>query len=487
MDLQKPKEWFWLNKNFNNYFFGGILKKLILFIIAMVLVSGVSYSQLPNQGTVLLGQKDEHGNGYSALWGYKAPNGREYAILGCNTGTAFIDITDSTNIRECDFVTGVTSNWREMKVFSNYAYVVSEGTNSRLQIFDLQYLPDSVRLVSTYSYTNYTKTHTISQSGPYLYLNGGNVTFGSSNQGGLTILDLTNPAAPVKRGTWGDQYVHDARIIDDTIYACNIYTAPQGTASVYVIAATNKDNLTNVASWVNNPNPFPHNCALTTDKRYIYTTDETSSPNGKLKIWNRENLQNVTYVGQWLPTGITTAIVHNVEIYGNTAVIAHYTAGVRILNITNPTTPVEVAWYDTYTTNNSSNFSGCWGIFMFPSGKIIASDISGGLFVIRPTVTVPTGTGNNTSTIPGEYKLAQNYPNPFNPSTTIEFSIPKSEYVSVRVFDAVGRQVGVLMDEYKTAGSHKINYDAGRLSSGVYYYTLSAGSYKETKRMTLVK
>jgi hypothetical protein len=131
------------------------------------------------------------------MLGYVAPNGREYAILGCQTGTAFIDITDTTNIHEVDFVTGVTSGWREMKVFSNYAYVVSEGTNSRLQIINLQYLPDSVSLVNTWNYPNYTRTHSISQSGPYLYLNGGNNTSGGTDPGGVTAVDITNPA-PVK-------------------------------------------------------------------------------------------------------------------------------------------------------------------------------------------------------------------------------------------------------------------------------------------------
>lgn len=455
-----------------------IIISTILFFIATK-----AFGQLPNNNTVLLAQKNEHGSSYSACWGYTAPNGREYAILGCNTGTAFIDITDTANIHEVDFVTGVTSGWREMKVFSNYAYVVSEGTNSRLQIINMQYLPDSVSLVNTFAYGSYTKTHSISQSGPYIYLNGGNNTMGlGSDPGGLSILDVTNPANPVKRGSWANFYVHDSRIVNDTIYACNIYDPP-GTISV--INAINKDALSTVGSWVNSPNQFPHNCALPNDRRYIYTTDETSTPNGKLKVWNKQNLSNVTLVTTWMPTGITTAIVHNVEIYGNLAVIAHYRAGIRILNITNPTAPVEIAWYDTFPSSNSNSFSGCWGVFMFPSGKIIGSDISGGLFVIK-MITNPVGIGNNQN-IPDEFSLRQNYPNPFNPSTTIEYSIPENTHVSLRVFDALGRQVGLLVDEYRLAGKHSINYDASMLSSGIYYYSVTAGAYKETRKMTLVK
>ncbi len=458
------------------------MKKFIIAFVLFLLTFGVNYSQLPNQNTILLAQKDEHGNGYSALWGYAGPNGREYAILGCNTGTAFYDITDTANIHEVDFVTGVTSNWREMKVFSSYAYVVSEGTNSRLQIIALQYLPDSVSLVSTYSYTGYSNTHSISQSGPYLYLNGGNNTVGGSEQGGITILDITNPQSPVKRGQWSDLYVHDCRILNDTIYAANIFDGP-----ISVINAANKDNLVNINSWLNNPNPFPHNCAIANDRRFIYTTDETSSPNGKLKVWNKSNLNNVILVTSWQPTGITTAIVHNVEIYNNLAVVAHYTAGVRILNITDPTSPQEIAWYDTFPTNNNAQFSGCWGVFMFPSsGKIIASNIGEGLFVIKIGNPVTGITGNQN--IPSKFSLNQNYPNPFNPSTTIEYNIPKSSYVTLKVYDVLGRQVALLADEFKIAGSYKMNFDASRLSSGVYYYTINTDNgFIETKKMMMIK
>src|SRR5690349_4472939 len=115
----------------------------ILFILAAFL-SQEGYSQLANSNMYLLKNDNRHApvNGtnayYSALWGYKAPNGREYALLGCDSGTAFVDITDSANIHEVDFQPGLISDWREMKTYSHYAYIVSEATNSRLQIVDLQ-------------------------------------------------------------------------------------------------------------------------------------------------------------------------------------------------------------------------------------------------------------------------------------------------------------------------------------------------------------
>lgn len=454
------------------------------FILSIIFLSiNFSYSQLPNQNTYLLKNLDAHGSSYSACWGYNAPDGREYAILGCNTGTAFIDITDSANIREVDYVSGLTSIWREMKVYSHYAYIVSEATNSRLQIVDLQYLPDSVSLVNTWSYSGYTKTHSISQSGHYIYLNGGN----SALNGGVTILDVIDPVNPVKMGQWTPLYVHDCRILNDTIWAANIYTGQTS-----IIDATNKNSLQTVRTWQSYPQSTvsTHNCAFSANKKYLYTTNELTSPNGKLNVWDIHDLNSITFVREWMPTNISTAVVHNIETYGNIAVIAHYSAGIRILNITDPANPVEFAWYDTSPANNSSNENGCWGVFMFPSGKIIGSDMSNGLFVIKAT-TLTGITGNSIQ--PSEFSLSQNYPNPFNPTTKINFSISENSFVKLKVYDLQGKEITNVINDRRDAGNYEISFDANKfnLSTGTYFYKInvegSTNSYTSTKKMLLIK
>jgi hypothetical protein len=86
-----------------------------------------------------------------------------------------------------------------------------------------------------------------------------------------------------------------------------------------------------------------------------------------------------------------------------------------------------------------------------------------------------------------EFTLGQNYPNPFNPVTNINFSIPKSEFVSLRVYDILGREVKALVSQSLTAGEYEVNFDASGLSSGMYYYSLRAGDNVSVKKMVLVK
>ena len=85
------------------------------------------------------------------------------------------------------------------------------------------------------------------------------------------------------------------------------------------------------------------------------------------------------------------------------------------------------------------------------------------------------------------YSLEQNYPNPFNPSTEIEFKVPQAGLVSLRVFDLLGKEIVTLINEHKSVGAYKVSFDASRLPSGVYFYTLQAGNFVSTKKMVLLK
>lgn len=467
-------------------------KILTLFAIVIFLYSAnSSLAQLGHNNAYLIKNLHEHpvsqspSRLYSAIWGYLAPDGREYAIMGCSDGTAFFDVTDSATISEIGFVPSTnpssgSNNWREMKTYSHYAYIVSEVNNSGIQIVDLQYLPDSIHYLGKFTLPGHTSTHSISQDGPYLYLNGANSSFGE----GTVIVDLTNPTNPVKRGGFNNQYVHDCRVLNDTIWAANIYDE-----EVSIINATNKDNPTLVRKFSNLPGSGPHNTAITPDRKHILVTDEIGTAPFRLKIWNIQDLNNITFVTAWQPTGITQSVVHNVEIYGNYAIVAHYSAGIRIVDITNPASPVEVAWYDTYPNNNSENYNGCWGVYKFPSGKIIASDRQTGLYVIKTNVNALTEVTSYSNQVPEGFKLSQNYPNPFNPATKISFAIPQASEVSLKVYDISGKTVATLLNDKKEAGTYEVNFDTSilGLSSGIYFYEIRAGDFIQTKKMILTK
>lgn len=454
----------------------------ILIIFSSLFPEAQQFSNMRKLANIDLHHSDGE---YSACWGYTAPNGREYGILGCAMGTAFIDLSDTLNIREVAYLPGLNqfSCCREMKTYSHYAYVIADGIASGLQIIDLQYLPDSVHLVNTFFFSGFTRGHTISQDGPFLYINAGDY-----NIGGLFVLDLrSDPTSPVKRGEWEEAVVHDSRIINDTIFACNIYNPP-GTISV--IDATDKDNLRTIASWENLPSPGPHNIAISADKRFAYVTDEIGGNPRLLKIWDITNLNNAVKIAEWHPTGITTSIIHNVELFGKYLFAAHYTAGLRVIDVSNPSTPTEAAWYDTYPANDGFTYDGCWGPYIFESEKIIASDRSTGLYVFRTDFPLKTPNPN----IPGSFSLSQNFPNPFNPITTISFALKYESYVRLELFNTLGELVSVLADGNYGIGFKSVGFNGTDFPSGVYFYRITvtyregvSKEFTESKRMVLLK
>ncbi len=90
-------------------------------------------------------------------------------------------------------------------------------------------------------------------------------------------------------------------------------------------------------------------------------------------------------------------------------------------------------------------------------------------------------------TTPAEFSLSQNYPNPFNPSTTINYSVPEKSFVTLKVYNVLGKEVASLVNNQEDAGSHQVNFNAINLSSGMYFYTIRAGNFTATKKLILLK
>ena len=105
----------------------------------------------------------------------------------------------------------------------------------------------------------------------------------------------------------------------------------------------------------------------------------------------------------------------------------------------------------------------------------------------RPLSEVTTDIKNETQQLPSSFKLGQNYPNPFNPSTIIPFNLPVRSFVSLKVFDLLGRDMATLVSDNLPAGNHSRQWNAANVSSGIYFYRLQAGSFIETKKLVLLR
>jgi len=343
--------------------------RYVLFMVVTLIAADTLFAQ-GGSNVQFIGQMRTRGtNSYSQIWGYNAPNGKEYAILGCNGGTQIVDITSDT-LKEVAFIPGPSSGWREMKVYQHYAYIVTEGNGAGLQIIDL----DSMKLVNTITNTQIPSGHTVSLEGKYLYVSGARY-----KSGGIVVFDLSNPVSPKVVGEYQAEYIHDCVIKNDTIYAAAIYG--QG---LDIIDATDKANMKRV-SITNYPYSGTHNTDVTEDGKYVFTTDEINgNPNNNgnlLRVFDRTDVTNLKLVGTYVARPYT--IVHNMHVKGNYGYLAHYSEGLRILDIKYPEIPVEVAHYDTYV-GSVNNYVGAWGTFpYFNSNKVVISDMSGGLFVIR--------------------------------------------------------------------------------------------------------
>jgi hypothetical protein len=131
-------------------------------------------------------------------------------------------------------------------------------------------------------------------------------------------------------------------------------------------------------------------------------------------------------------------------------------------------------------------------VFMMPVGTnkvrfVAKSGYGNNLYIDNITSGTIVGIGNELTLTPDSYNLAQNYPNPFNPVTTINFSLPKTSKVSIKIYDVLGKELRTLVNETKPAGIYDISFDASSLSSGVYFYRIEADNFSDIKRMMLIK
>jgi choice-of-anchor B domain-containing protein len=330
------------------------------------------------------------GTGLSAIWGYTAPDGREYALVGItgsgsgstSGGTSIVDITVDSNPRVVTHIVGPNSTWREMKTYRHYAYVVTEASGGTgVQIIDLSQLPDTARLIRTFGYSsgtkNINKSHTISIHDGFMYLNG----CANWSPGGILIFDLrTDPTNPVFVSEYQPQYVHDSYVLRDTIYA----SAINGGGGLIIANATKKTNIQTIGQ-ISYAGSGTHNAWVTKDRRYALTTDEIGTTAKNLKIWDIGSLPAIPPATTATFTVDPSSTIHNVHVRGDYAYCAWYNGyGLQIVNVSNPALPILAAGYRTSTSSLA------WETYpYFPSGKVIIGDGSTGLWIFRFSELLP--------------------------------------------------------------------------------------------------
>jgi choice-of-anchor B domain-containing protein len=338
------------------------------FIYIFILCTAVTPGQQGSNVDLLSNLNPYPSVGYNDCWGYTDSQGREYALLCTNHGTSIIEITNPYQPVERAFIPGPASNWRDVKTHSTYAYVVTEGTGAGqgLQIIDLSGLPSSAALVNTVS-AWFSGAHNLYIDNGFAYV------VGTHGSGAMHIIDLSNPVNPSRTAVYtASGYIHDVYVWNDTAYA--------SAASTYdLVNLTNKS-----APQLINKSPaltgiYAHSGWLTEDKRYFIACEENDVRD--IMVWDLQDRNVWNLVVPFFQTSSSTP-VHNVFVKGNYAHVSYYKDGYVVLDITDPLNPSIAGYYDTYP-GSSGTYSGAWGAYpYFPSGAVIVSDRSTGLYVL---------------------------------------------------------------------------------------------------------
>lgn len=330
-------------------------------------------------------------------WGWTdSTTGKEYALIGTSTGSAFVDVSSPTEPILLGRLPSATGNsiWRDIKVYNNHAFIVSEASNHGMQVFDLTRLRTVVNIPETFTadahYTEFGSAHNIviNEDSGYAYAVG-TTTF----NGGPHFVNIQNPLNPQAAGGFEDEsYSHDSQVVNyngpDSDYVGKEILISSNTDEIVIVDVTDKTNPTTISTIGYSDIGYTHQGWFTEDMKYFLLGDEIDeidyNNNTRVIVFDLTDLDNplfhMNYFGQ------SAAIDHNGYVVDNLFYQSNYTAGVRIIDITNIETNsmTEVGFFDSYPANNSTSFHGAWNVYpFFASGNIIISDIEGGLFIIH--------------------------------------------------------------------------------------------------------
>ncbi|MDC6404097.1 MULTISPECIES: choice-of-anchor B family protein [Maribacter] len=359
--------------------------------------------EYPCKGYDLLGHMavaDFNAQEANDIWGWTdASTGKEYALMGLDNGTAFIDITDTENLVYLGKLPTATiaSPWRDIKVMGHFAYIVAEASGHGVQVFDLTKLRDTEGFPKEFEadgrYTGIGNAHNIviNENSGFAYPVG--TDRNDAFNGGVHFLDLDNPTEPLAAGGWGTNgYTHDAQVVTyngpDTDYFGNELFVGANETQIVLVDITDKGNPVEIATLPYPNIGYTHQGWFTEDQRYFILGDELDEINSGFRsrtlIFDMSDLDNPVLHYTYL--GPTSAIDHNGYVMGDEFFLANYTAGVRVLDISGvgERSISESGFFDTFPLDDDTKFDGVWSVYpYFSSGKIVVSDISNGFFIIK--------------------------------------------------------------------------------------------------------
>lgn len=338
------------------------------------------------------------GGSANDIWGWTDPvSGIEYAIMGRTSGTSFVDISDPENPVYLGNLPTQTSDstWRDIKVYADHAFIVSEAGGHGMQVFDLTRLRNVPSPPETFTndafYGEFGNAHNIviNEDSGYAY----GVGTGTCS-GGLHMVNIQDPLNPTNAGCFSsDGYTHDAECLiydgPDTAYVGNEICFNSNEDTLTIVDVTDKSNPVQLSRTGYPGASYTHQGWTTEDHRYHLIDDETDESgqghNTRTRIFDITDLDAPVLTGAW--DGTTPAIDHNQYILGNNTYQSNYTAGLRILELTDLANGEleEVAYFDTYPSNDSTSFNGTWSNYpYYESGVVVVSGVDEGLFVVKP-------------------------------------------------------------------------------------------------------
>jgi|TARA_R100000479_G_scaffold68390_1_gene32515 choice-of-anchor B domain-containing protein len=451
------------------------------YLLAFSLISTVTFSQTPcENGTAdgfpcqnfdLLSHislSEMNASGGNDSWGWTDPqDGKEYALIGLDNGTAFIDISDPINPIYLGKLPTHTSSstWRDVKVYSDHAFVVSEASGHGMQVFDLTRLRDVTNPPEIFTedahYDGFGSAHNvvINEDSGYAY----GVGTGTFN-GGPHFVNIQDPLNPVGEGGYAmDSYSHDAQVViyagPDSDYTGTEILIGSNENEVVIVDITDKANPEGVSTISYNNVGYTHQGWFTEDQKYFILGDETDEIsfgfNTRTLVFDFTDLDNPQFHTEF--SGPTPAIDHNGYVVGDKYYFANYSAGLNVLDISDIDNQniTQYGYFDTYPSNNNAGFNGSWNVYpFFESGNIIISGEGGFTLVKDSNILSVEDVASN------DFAL---YPNPAKEIITI--ASPISPLNQVEVYSVLGKRV--LNFEFPNTNLEE-EVNIASLQSGIY-------------------